>query len=328
MAIPQKDIKVLWGRAASRCAICQTNLSHVNQEQNSAIPIGEQAHIVAEEVGGPRGNSALTATERNSYYNLILLCPTHHTLIDKDIESYPIEKLHLIKSKHELWVEETLGRKMVTDGVVFELAEFMAFIELIRPLILWLHSPVPAQQAKEFFEALQTFWLSRNISTHHLDRKLTRGVESLLRPLASDELPFSNNNHYSQSKLSIGYSLLSEYFSSKKVSMAGVDRHDSVRDIIYQLTVELENAFNDPIHLNSDDQNIIRHILHITKYYDAFFRNNKYIQVPEIFVRNTLQMFQDFLSEEFRVIYPDELDDRSLDIIQRACKGSLFKGGL
>lgn len=48
------------------------------------IVVGHEAHIVAEEDDGPRGDPSMPVSERNAYPNLILLCPTHHTLIDKD----------------------------------------------------------------------------------------------------------------------------------------------------------------------------------------------------------------------------------------------------
>jgi hypothetical protein len=110
----QKDIKLLWGRAANLCSMCRQEVAHDGPATGST-PIGEQAHIVAEEDGGPRGHSVLTADERNSYPNLILLCPTCHTKIDKASGDYPIEKLHSIKTQHELWVKETLSARDTAD---------------------------------------------------------------------------------------------------------------------------------------------------------------------------------------------------------------------
>ncbi len=111
MSISEKDIKLLWGRSANRCAFhdCRIQLSHDKTIVAGTFPIGHQAHIVAEKAEDIRGKSPLSLEERNSYYNLILLCPTHHTLIDKDIEDYPVERLHMIKATHEFWVERTLS---------------------------------------------------------------------------------------------------------------------------------------------------------------------------------------------------------------------------
>lgn len=71
--------------------------------------MGEQAHIVGRAKNHARGESNLTKKERDSYHNLILLCPTHHTLIDKNPQDYTVEKLHLFKGQHEYWVEHTLS---------------------------------------------------------------------------------------------------------------------------------------------------------------------------------------------------------------------------
>lgn len=109
MSISGKDIKLLWGRSASRCAICKLELSQDKQNSSESFPIGEHAHIIAENQDGPRGNSILPINERNSYANLILLCPTHHEIIDKNIDDYPTEKLFVIKTQHELWVQVNLA---------------------------------------------------------------------------------------------------------------------------------------------------------------------------------------------------------------------------
>jgi hypothetical protein len=46
--------------------------------------------------------------DRNRYPNLILLCSEHHTIIDQDPQTWPIEKLYQTKADHELWVETQL----------------------------------------------------------------------------------------------------------------------------------------------------------------------------------------------------------------------------
>jgi len=73
--------------------------------------LGEQAHIIGEKSNAARGKSNLTEKERNSYHNLILLCPNHHKEIDSNVEDWTIEKLYRTKSEHELWVHETLSER-------------------------------------------------------------------------------------------------------------------------------------------------------------------------------------------------------------------------
>jgi hypothetical protein len=107
--VNQKDIKLLWGRSANRCSICRIELSQDKKSVHASLTLGEQAHIVGEKDDAARGKSILSDEQRNSYHNIILLCPNHHTEIDKNEEDWPVERLHLLKSQHELWVRETLG---------------------------------------------------------------------------------------------------------------------------------------------------------------------------------------------------------------------------
>ncbi|MFM9872646.1 MAG: HNH endonuclease signature motif containing protein [Fimbriimonadaceae bacterium] len=107
MAISEIDIKLLWGRSAARCNICRIQLTHL---EGDGTHKGEQAHIIGENKGSARYDSILDKDARNSYPNLILLCPNHHKDIDKVLpQQYPPEVLHDIKIEHERWVEATLS---------------------------------------------------------------------------------------------------------------------------------------------------------------------------------------------------------------------------
>jgi hypothetical protein len=83
---------------------------------SKAILHGENCHIVAEKPDGPRGKSSLEVADRNRYPNLILLCANHHTIIDQDPTSWPIELLHQIKSDHEVWIETQLAAAEETEA--------------------------------------------------------------------------------------------------------------------------------------------------------------------------------------------------------------------
>lgn len=107
MAISILATKLLWGRSGNRCAICRLELSMEGQ-QGSALPLGEQAHIVAREPEGPRGASNLDSAARDAYSNLILLCPTDHTRVDKLPKDFPVDALLRIKTEHETWVRSRL----------------------------------------------------------------------------------------------------------------------------------------------------------------------------------------------------------------------------
>ena len=108
-------------------------------EASTTVPsknllIGENCHIVAESDDGPRGNSILTQDDRNRYPNLILLCSNHHIVIDNDPDNWPVEKLHQIKSDHELWVETQLTE--ISPGDDFELKVYMDLVNFITEKLM------------------------------------------------------------------------------------------------------------------------------------------------------------------------------------------------
>ncbi len=61
------------------------------------------AHIIAHSADGPRGNAQAGS---DSYDNLILLCPTCHTIVDKDPVGHPKELLLNWKNDHEKQIRE------------------------------------------------------------------------------------------------------------------------------------------------------------------------------------------------------------------------------
>lgn len=87
MAISEKTSKVLWAEAAGRCAFpeCGEKLCMIQAGQFSPFPFGEMAHIKGKREGTNRHDPDQSPVNRESYPNLILLCPTHHTIIDKGI---------------------------------------------------------------------------------------------------------------------------------------------------------------------------------------------------------------------------------------------------
>lgn len=96
--ITTDDMILLWSRAAGQCAICQENLL-VSMKESGNVRIGEMAHILPDSIYGPRADDNLKGDV--IYDNLILLCPTHHTLIDKAPDDYPIKYLIETKNNHE-----------------------------------------------------------------------------------------------------------------------------------------------------------------------------------------------------------------------------------
>lgn len=61
------------------------------------------AHICGDKPGANRHDAGQTVAERDDYQNLILLCPTHHRLIDRkeNEATYTVKVLLAMKADHE-----------------------------------------------------------------------------------------------------------------------------------------------------------------------------------------------------------------------------------
>ena len=112
----EKDIKILWGLAAARCAFpkCRLPLVMETTAFDPTATIGEMAHIVAHSTAAnaPRPDAHFDEALRDSYENLVLLCDTHHSMVDKQPNTYTVTDLRSWKRDHEKWVDENLREKM------------------------------------------------------------------------------------------------------------------------------------------------------------------------------------------------------------------------
>lgn len=110
MTIADRDRKRLWGQSAAMCAICRHVLIHpAEHSDDREALIGEEAHIISRRAPrGPRGDAEVPGMNLDGYYNLILLCPIHHAIVDEQTGLYTVEKLRELKSRHEQWVRDRL----------------------------------------------------------------------------------------------------------------------------------------------------------------------------------------------------------------------------
>jgi hypothetical protein len=91
------------------------------------LTIGQKAHIVAFETGGPRGRSGQRPADIHEIGNLMLLCPDCHIWVDKDPKRFTITALRDFKKRHEQDVRET-HRQLRSN------AKDTAVIRLIAPI--------------------------------------------------------------------------------------------------------------------------------------------------------------------------------------------------
>jgi len=91
-------LKRLFALSGNQCA--KPNCGTVLMSSDGVL-VGEVAHICAESEGGPRWNAKLSEAQRRDFDNLLLLCPTCHTLIDKDPAAYRKSTLRKWKRDRE-----------------------------------------------------------------------------------------------------------------------------------------------------------------------------------------------------------------------------------
>lgn len=168
MSITKKSIKVLWAAAAGRCSFpdCWQRLCSHDAGNASPYTIGEMAHIHGERPRSNRHDPCLSVSDRDDYSNLILLCPTHHSLIDRrENESvYPVETLHQWKSAHEARVLERVeisnhpNQSEVAGKVLILLAENRESWSQYGPL-----SDIAQREPNN--SEVHAIWISERLST-------------------------------------------------------------------------------------------------------------------------------------------------------------------
>lgn len=168
MAITEKAIKLLWANAAGRCSFtdCEERLTIEQAAHVAPYTLGEMAHIKGEKAGSNRHNKSQTNEERNGYENLILLCPNHHTLIDKpeNEEVYSVDVLLKMKIMHEtnilkrLEVKEFATVEQVKDKIAIFLTENRHVWQQYGPLS-------DVAQKNPHSQEIYAVWTSARLST-------------------------------------------------------------------------------------------------------------------------------------------------------------------
>lgn len=102
MAITEKTKRKLWAASGGFCANpdCHAELFHFFDDGNISN-IEEFAHIIGKKEDGPRGNHNMSRSDRDNFDNILLLCPTCHSLIDKNPKKFSDSLLISWKQCHQ-----------------------------------------------------------------------------------------------------------------------------------------------------------------------------------------------------------------------------------
>ena len=188
MAIADKSIKLLWANAAGRCSFtgCEERLTIEQSANVSPYTLGEMAHIKGEKAGSNRHDESQTNEERNGYENLILLCPNHHTLIDKpeNEEVYSADLLLKMKIMHEnniskrLEIKEFATVEQVKDKIAIFLTENRQAWQQYGPLS-------DLAQKNPHSQEIYGLWTSARLSTIVPNNRIISKLLELNRNLFS-----------------------------------------------------------------------------------------------------------------------------------------------
>jgi hypothetical protein len=115
--IKEKVRYLLWAKSAGRCQFDGCN-KPLYQDGHTQIQMnfGQVAHIIGQGEKGPRSYAEIKLDKKyvNDIGNLMLMCPTHHKLIDDNPGMYDDELLREMKFSHEIKV--WLATEMKVDN--------------------------------------------------------------------------------------------------------------------------------------------------------------------------------------------------------------------
>src|SRR5271166_211582 len=105
--------KHLFAISGNRCAFrgCQQRLV----DEASKKVTAKICHIKGNRSGSARYDPGQTEDDRQSFDNLIVMCPIHHDVIDADSEVYTVEALLKIKAEHEAQHGQPLPTDAMTE---------------------------------------------------------------------------------------------------------------------------------------------------------------------------------------------------------------------
>jgi len=89
-------------------------------DEEEGIFLGEIVHIRAASPGGARYDPSMTPDERRSPSNLVIMCPNHHAIVDRNPAKHTVAALETMKRKRE---EGTSRRALPPKAVEVALKE-------------------------------------------------------------------------------------------------------------------------------------------------------------------------------------------------------------
>lgn len=186
--ILQDTVMRLIGAGAGWCykPDCPTgSLWHVF-EDNTAVKLAEVAHIVAASNHGPRANTNATEEKLTDFSNLILLCPTCHTIVDRAPQKFTVDLMGQWKTLHEEKVRDTLKIRPFTTRKELNVA--ISGI-LLKNRLIWQQYGPDSPSGQSLITDVSDTW-RRKVLTEVIpgNNRISKLLEANSHLLESEEL--------------------------------------------------------------------------------------------------------------------------------------------
>ena len=172
----QETLKILFALSGGECASpgCNTPVIALPTETSNARVIGEICHINALNPEGPRGIAGQTEAELNAVENLIVLCPTHHTLVDCQPETYTADLLRSYKQTHETTVAH---KRLSTDSNTARTHIFPHYYFPVELVDQKINREVELLRRSRFFSDFNSVHSALSLARMLLDGELSGGTK-------------------------------------------------------------------------------------------------------------------------------------------------------
>jgi hypothetical protein len=183
VALSSEDKRRLWSESGGYCQ--NPSCGRYLFAEGSDVNFAEMAHIIPASTGGPRDVPVeeLPARERARHENIVVLCATCHTIVDKDPTSYHAGLMREWKQRHQDALERAFGTPTYASRPEAR-ARIVPLLGTNR-LVHRNYGPTPG----EFSDTTSAQW-RRHVRTTILpnNREIVRVLEVNRHLLTPDEL--------------------------------------------------------------------------------------------------------------------------------------------
>ncbi len=163
MSIAEKTKRLLLARSGGFCGNPACNADLYPLFENREITnIEELAHIIGQSEDGPRGDDILSIEERDDFDNIILLCPTCHTKIDKFQHLFPVPTIREWKKSHENRIKGLFNSPKFENRV--DARKEIEKLQIANKIVFDTFGPY-SKKAEENFLDTELEWEKKSINT-------------------------------------------------------------------------------------------------------------------------------------------------------------------